>query len=277
MSGVFKALGTVSGIAATIMSFIPPLQPIAAAFATNSPIATTAVPITARKPMTAINIFSDEQRAYIATDGAVFSAIDGTIVGLGTKTATFPPVKLAVSIQGKGALVELIEEMDKRVTRLSQQNFLEILPDALRSVRADCKRRFLANEAGGGNEILLWIATYDDAAQRPRCYHIGTTPLPMPDAPPTYTLHEIDGIITPAVDVSLVLPEGYIVNPRQDSIRLLAAQRHHPTEAIGGGCGVGGRCEFFTVGETGVTAEHIFGFPEGVGERADPRNEGVLL
>lgn len=50
MSGVFRAMGTVSGIAATVLSFIPGGQVFAAAFAANAAIMNTLAAVTAKKP-----------------------------------------------------------------------------------------------------------------------------------------------------------------------------------------------------------------------------------
>lgn len=50
MSGVFKAIGKISGVAAAVLSVIPGMQPLAAAFAINSALMSVAAQATAKKP-----------------------------------------------------------------------------------------------------------------------------------------------------------------------------------------------------------------------------------
>ena len=230
--------------------------------------------------MTAVNLFADDRMAYLSTDGATFNCDDGRIGEFGTKAAMFPDQRLVIATSGRAPVLVLLEALDRHVSILTQAAMLEALPAAVADLRERLRAEWPDEERRGLNHVRVWVAAFDMAAGVPRALAIFSDAYENESASDAYKLREIEGMVSPALapdEMARVLPEGYITDPKEDTCRILQAQRQVPFPLTGGRCGVGGHCDFFTVGPDGVTGERILSFPDAVGEVPDPQAEAVRL
>lgn len=114
MSGVAKALGTVSGIASTVLAFIPGMQPLAAAFALNSALMSGVAALTAKKPpaqgsATDITIGASDPSSFIVGQ-SYFGGARKHMVGYGSQNDVPNAYLLAVDVYGvAGPYTELVQ------------------------------------------------------------------------------------------------------------------------------------------------------------------------
>ena len=266
MSGVLRTVGKVAGIVALVATVAgnPAIAAIASAVAPNAAIA---APLTARHPMTAMNLFEDGRRAYIAADSAYFLP-DATIAYHAGKVACLPEFHLAIGLQGHGTPGGLVHEIERVCPIGTQADVLSALPEALAGYRLTLE-----------GDTRLWLASYDRSRAAPRLHHIATNATPdVPQAVP-YVLHDVEGWTTGLTpdDVAAALPEGYIADPVEDSRRLLNAQRQYAFPHLNGACGVGGTGWLYTVSRRGVSWRPILQFPEQAGEKCDPAKAGEVI
>ncbi|WP_375403454.1 hypothetical protein [uncultured Sphingomonas sp.] len=282
MAKALRTVGKVAGIISTIAIAVgrPEIAAIAAAVATPAALA---APITGKPPMSAVNVFTDNRRAYLATDGAAFNCDTGAIAELGSKAVMMPSLHMAFAVTGRGYPGPIIAALDRHVSpvrELTQGAILQAMPAAVREVRYRLAVDWPDDEARGHNQVRVFIAAYDRIRARPRALSIISDPIG--DEPPgdAYRLREIEGYVSPALDpatIKRLLPHGYITDPKADARRILEEQRRVPFAGLGGRCGVGGTCEFYTVSRKGVEAEQIVRFPEVVGEVPNPGTPGQLI
>lgn len=277
MSRALRIVGKVAGVVSSIATLVG-LPQVAIAAAAVAPIADVAAPIPER-PMTAISIFDDGRRAYIAADGGAYCTQTGRIVQLGTKVAAAPTLNMAIAVQGCAGPWEISAAIKRTCEATSQSVVLRAMPDVLRSLRGEMRARFPDQDRAGWNETRLWIAAYDRVRCKPRLFAIASDHDPTAPGAEPFELREIKGQVTGLTgdQVATLLPAGYITDPKADARRILQAQRHYPFPHLNGGCGVAGTCELFTVSRRGVASESILQFPEGLGEVPDPARAGLAL
>lgn len=211
--------------------------------------------------MTAIQVFTTDEAAFIATDTAYFG-YDGRITGFGPKHLFAAPLRLAFGCHGLCSPMQLQETLAALLPgEVTQADVLNAMPKALRKIRRSRAREFPGNEPAGRNEIKIFVAMFDDA---PHCYVLSTA-----DAPDmgcrAYEWHETEGTHAPAVDIPRIWPHGYWRGPI-DSVSLFQAQRRVEFDLLDEGAGVGGDCFLTKVSAEGVTQQKICGWPDKVGQ-----------
>ncbi len=276
MSKVLRTVGTVAGIVATVALALghPEVAAIANAVSAPAQVGTQL----RERPMTAINIFHDDRRAYLATDTAAFWADTGRIAQFRPKFTAWPGAHMAIAISGNGTPDHLRTAVEHVAPQGTQAAILKAMPAALRLMNANVQRDIETEFTGLIGTQRLYIAAYDRNRAKPRLYAIASDPDPTaPEAVP-YVLRELRAGFVSGLspdDVARALPAGYITNPKEDARRLLCRQRHHRFDS--GYYAVGGSCEFVTVSRRGVDVVPILQFPETMGELVDPARLGTLI
>jgi len=263
MSGVLKTVGVVAGIAAMFLP--PPLSAIALGIAT--PAGDTQL-IEKRKPMTAINAFTIDDVAYMATD-TMHLFPDGTIEGFGSKAAILHELGAIVAVAGRGGILAFMEALNGVGIILDQGDLLKAMPVALKSLRERIDKEYPTGIPNQGNRLQGFVALYDVKRGEPLVYVLDTEG-DMPSGGKPYEVREVDGILMPGPIGRDVLPFGYVDDPVADTRAVIEAQRRMEFATIPGVCCVGGAVELFSMGPNGWGVETIARYPaDEVGGRAD--------
>jgi hypothetical protein len=267
LSGIGKVAGIVSVVALAVGH--PEIAAIASAVSSAaSPIATD-IAIPEARPMTAINMFSSERRAYVATDGAAFNLNTGRIVRLEPKALVFDKLSMVIAIHGFGDVMSLMDSMNDVKPEATQGGFINALPNTLINFR-------MGQHYPPLSHTRLCAAVYDRIACQPRFFTVQTGLMPDGIADEPYKLHECGAYWT-----------GYAMSAEPESIvhddpvagsrRLIEAQRRQTFAHVPGGCGVAGEGGLYTIDRRGVSYRPLIRYPEAVGERADPARAGEVV
>lgn len=226
--------------------------------------------------MTAVVSFKSADTAYLATDTAHIRT-DGTIHSFAPKALAWPTHRIAIAAQGfSDALPLMLQKTPEWNKPVNQAGILAAVPDALRCARHWARQSMPEREPTGLNEVHLWLALFCAADQRPKLLTVATGPMEsMPDLQP-YTLTEHDGLASPAVDMTAVIPTGWRGSADQAAARILEAQRRGASAFIPGANIVGGEGELWTIDADGIDREIVIRWPEKVGERCNPRLAGKM-
>lgn len=271
MSKVLGTVGKIAGLVSTIARAVgaPQVAMIASAVAA---VATPAAAHTAKqepRPMTAINMFADNRRGYIVTDGAAFQVPTGRIARLEGKVVVFDALSLAIAFHGFGEVAGFTDAMGAVIKEPTQGAFLNGLPAALARYR-------LRQAVPPVSHTRLCVGVYDRIACQPRFFTVQSGPLLDQANEPPFQLIECGAYFSGFADWAE--PERLIRGePVAGGRRVLAAQRRHAYPSIGRACGVGGECGLYTIDRRGVTYRPLIRYPEAVGEFADPSLPGEVI
>ena len=220
--------------------------------------------------MTAIATIKTAEAAFLATDTAYLKR-NGKVSHFDHKIGTFESLKLAMAVQGPGGMMKLCYQvLCERFLAFTQADLLNALPDALREARLRQAELVPQHEGLGHNEAILWLAFWDEALDCPRLASITTAQLDcLPDQEP-YKLYENAGMLSPAVDESLL--DQTQTDPDKLFVQIGLLQRQSPHFAeFGIECSVGGKIELCQITRDGLVLETVHSFGDKVGRKLSGR------
>tara|TARA_R110002124_G_scaffold287223_1_gene471731 strand:- start:1783 stop:2439 length:657 start_codon:yes stop_codon:yes gene_type:complete len=216
--------------------------------------------------MTSIAAIKSPEAAFLATDTAHLKH-NGKVHSFGHKIGTFEALKLALAIQGSSGMLQLCHQaLCERFIVFTQAELLRAIPDALREARRRQADIVPQQEATGHNEAILWLAFWDEAFNCPKLASITTAPMACLPGQEPFTLYENDGMLSPAVDESLI--DQTQTDPDKLFAQIGQLQRQSPHFAdFGIGCGVGGSIELVQITQDGLILETVHDFGDKVGRK----------
>jgi hypothetical protein len=228
--------------------------------------------------MTAINAFydQDDRFVYLASDGAAFSYVDGTITTLGSKISIFPKYKIAFAMAGPNISAELVADVCRQLP-VTQAEVLQYLEASAVIARHGMAKGKPEGEKTGVNDIAIVAAVCLETEKRPALFRLDTRPEKLTGFAPN-RWHEIEGVFIPSIVPNYIAERGmYVLDAVTDTRALFRAQRHHDFEGMHGAPAVGGTCQIYRVGSDGIKAWDILQFADKPGEIANISDTGADL
>lgn len=219
--------------------------------------------------MTALNLWVQEHSAHLITDGAQYHP-DGRIFSISSKVLVFPEARVAISTRG-AATVERVRERYAHVGAVSQAELYAHFAAICANIKAE--NDLWHPERDVINGLGLTAIAWDDAADRPIAWHVGTDPLTLLEGMEPNTVYKGGiGWMSPQIDDWSGI-EWDDLCPDRDGPRILQAQRDRLEQTPSGSAFhmVGGFGEATTVTRDGVKTRRICEWPEdSIGELITP-------
>jgi hypothetical protein len=221
--------------------------------------------------VTASNIFTQGDVAYLITDGAWFNMTTGVVTGFGTKVVTSSPLRIAICFSG----IAIVSDFQRMLDAMhSQDEALEHIPDMARM--ADGWHRDAVVDAGNtwpDVGLQMFVATYSEKHRAPRLFVYSTN-----GAGGKYSrgvVRQIEHLISPSdrttgmMDSRVDKRDPTIFDVNRDGLKLLEQQRAYAWENEGN-YGVGGFGELTRIDARGVSKRIMCRWPDRIGEPVRP-------